>query len=66
MQTYDGFDTVKNFQLGATTLGVENIDNLSFVDSADGARIFQGDDLLGVVTWQSANTFSENRDSIFV
>ncbi|AFY58159.1 putative calcium-binding protein [Rivularia sp. PCC 7116] len=65
IETGEGFDTVNNFQLGATTFQVESKDNLSFVDSINGAKIFQGDDLLAVVSWQSANTFSDNQDSIF-
>lgn len=65
LETGEGFDIVNNFQLGATTFQVESKDNLSFVDSTNGANIFQGDDLLAVVSWQSANTFSHNQDSIF-
>ena len=66
LETSEGFDTVNNFQLGATTFQVESIDNLSFADSTDGAKIFQGDDLLAVVSWQSAHTFTENQDTIFI
>ena len=66
LETGEGFDTVNNFQLGATIFQVETSDNLSFVDSLNGAKIFQGDDLLAVVSFQSANTFIENQDSIFV
>ena len=65
LETGEGFDTVNNFQFGATTFQVESKDNLSFVDSNDGAKIFQGDDLLAVVSWQFAHTFSGNQDSIF-
>jgi Ca2+-binding RTX toxin-like protein len=65
LETGEGFDIVNNFQLGATTFQVESKENLSFVDSANRAEIFQGDDLLAVVSWQSANTFSHNQDSIF-
>ncbi|MDY6897090.1 MAG: hypothetical protein SWZ49_03300, partial [Cyanobacteriota bacterium] len=65
LETGEGFDTVNNFQFGATTFQVENKDNLSFVDSNNGAKIFQGDDLLAVVSWQFAHTFSGNQDSIF-
>jgi Ca2+-binding RTX toxin-like protein len=65
LETGEGFDIVNNFQLGATTFQVESKDNLSFIDSDNGAEIFQGDDLLAVVSWQSANTFNHNQDSIF-
>ncbi len=61
-----GHDTIKNFQLGETKLQVTNASALSFADSADGAEIFQGDDLLAVVSWQSASTFSRNISQIFV
>ncbi|MGD1913134.1 MAG: calcium-binding protein [Rivularia sp. (in: cyanobacteria)] len=66
LETGEGFDTVNNFQLGAITFQVESTDNLSFTDSVDGAKIFQGDDLLAVVSSQFANTFSDNQDSIFI
>ncbi len=66
LENGEGFDTVNNFQLGATTFQVESTDNLSFVDSVDGAKIFQGDDLLAVVSSQFANTFSDNQDRIFI
>lgn len=66
LETGEGFDIVNNFQLGATTFQVESKENLAFVDSKNGANIFQGDDLLAVVSWQSANTFSNNHDSIFI
>ncbi len=66
LNTGDGYDTIKNFQLGATKLQVSSTVNLSFTDSADGAQIFQGGDLLAVVNWQSASTFSNNASQIFV
>ncbi|MEL6162471.1 MAG: hypothetical protein AAFR37_01470 [Cyanobacteria bacterium J06628_3] len=65
LETGEGFDTINNFQFGATTFKVESKDNLSFVDSNDGAKIFQGDDLLAVVSWQFAHTFNDNQDKIF-
>lgn len=61
----DGHDTIKNFQLGDTKLQVPDTSALSFSDSADGAQIFQGEDLLAVVSWQSASTFSSNLSQIF-
>lgn len=60
-----GHDTIKNFQLGATKLKANSPEGLSFADSAEGAQIFQGNDLLAVVSWQSASTFSSNVDTIF-
>ncbi|MGF1499075.1 MAG: SBBP repeat-containing protein [Elainellaceae cyanobacterium] len=60
-----GYVTIKNFQLGSTQLNVSSLDDLSFADSADGAQIFQGEDLVAVVTWQSASTFSNNVETIF-
>ena len=60
-----GYVTVKNFQLGATQFTGTGT-GLSFEDSAEGVRISQGDDLLAVVTWQTAETFSRNAAEIFV
>ncbi|MFM7448649.1 MAG: DUF4347 domain-containing protein [Leptolyngbyaceae cyanobacterium] len=62
----DGYDTINNFQLGATKFKVDTLNNLNFVDSSDGARISQGSDLLAIVSWQSANTFSANLNQIFI
>ena len=61
-----GFDTINNFQLGSTSLDVSDINALSFEDSSSGARILQGGDLLAVVSFQLASTFSDNVDTIFV
>ena len=61
----EGFDTIFNFQLGATKFEVGSLDNLNFADSMNGAEIFLQGDLLAVVAGQSANTFSNNQDSIF-
>ncbi|MGL6343228.1 MAG: hypothetical protein ACRC80_29325, partial [Waterburya sp.] len=60
-----GHDVINNFQLGSTTLYVENIDQLSFVGTAEGTQIKQGDDLLAVATSQSTDVFSSNIDTIF-
>lgn len=65
LNTGAGNDIINNFQLGATKLQVSSINNLSFADSADGAQIFQGEDLLAVVTLQSASVFSSNTSQIF-
>ena len=66
LRTGSGYDTIKNFQLGATKLQVTSTTTLSFTDSADGAQIFQGEDLLAVISWQTASTFSSNTNEIFV
>jgi aminopeptidase N len=65
----DDYVTIKNFQLGATKIRVREgipASELSFADSADGAQILSGDDLLAVVSWQTASTFSNNLSQIFV
>ncbi len=62
----EGYDEIKNFQLGATKLQVSSLDDLFFSNSTDGAEIFQGSDLLAIVSWQSAETFSNNSDAIFM
>ncbi|MCU0567587.1 MAG: hypothetical protein MUF49_13435 [Oculatellaceae cyanobacterium Prado106] len=61
-----GYDTINNFQLGATRLRVSSLSSLQFGDSAEGAQIFQGNDLLAVVSWQSANTFRTHLNQIFI
>ncbi len=66
LETGAGYDSVKNFQLGQTTFGVSDINSLSFADSADGVRISQSGDLLAVVSWQSASTFTNNVSNIFI
>jgi Ca2+-binding RTX toxin-like protein len=66
LESGQGYDTIKNFQLGATQLKVGSLDNLTFDDSADGAQIFQSDTLLAVVSWQSASNLSNNARDIFV
>jgi Ca2+-binding RTX toxin-like protein len=62
----DGYDTIKNFQLGVTQFSVGSLSALRFADSAEGVQIFQNDELLAVVSWQSASTFSTNVSQIFV
>ncbi|MEQ9670820.1 calcium-binding protein [Coleofasciculus sp. G2-EDA-02] len=61
-----GYDIIRNFQLGQTTLAVNDISNLSFADGANGAEIYQGGNLLATVSWQSASTFANNMNNIFV
>lgn len=55
-----GYDTINNFQLGATQFKVSSLPGLKFVDSAIGAQILLVDDLLAVVSQQSASTISSN------
>ncbi len=61
-----GFDVINNFQLGQTSLIVSDVNALSFADGANGAQIYQGSDLLATVSWQSASTFADNVNDIFV
>ncbi|EDX74478.1 type I secretion target GGXGXDXXX repeat protein domain protein [Coleofasciculus chthonoplastes PCC 7420] len=61
-----GFDVINNFQLGQTSLIVSDVSALSFADGANGAEIYQGSDLLATVSWQSASTFANNTNDIFV
>ncbi|MGK7936602.1 MAG: SBBP repeat-containing protein [Xenococcaceae cyanobacterium] len=66
LKTGEGYDTIENFQLGSTKFQVSSLNNLSFSDSAGGAEIFQGSDLIAIVSQESADTFSSNIDEIFV
>ncbi|MBD2777860.1 nucleoside hydrolase [Iningainema tapete] len=61
-----GYDTINNFQLGATKFQVGSLDNLQFANSANGAQILLADDLLAVLPGQSASTINSNADTIFV
>jgi aminopeptidase N len=61
----DGYDTINNFQLGMTKLQFGSTDDLTFADSVEGAQIFQSEDLLAIVSWQSANNLSSNISQIF-
>ncbi|MGB6298671.1 MAG: hypothetical protein WBF90_21155, partial [Rivularia sp. (in: cyanobacteria)] len=61
----EGFDTIFNFQLGATKFEVSSLNNLSFSDSDSGAEIFLEGDKLAVVAGQYANTFNSDQDMIF-
>jgi hypothetical protein len=47
-----------------TTLQVSNLETVSFIDSEQGAEIWQGNDLIAVVRRQSASLFDENRAAI--
>jgi Ca2+-binding RTX toxin-like protein len=60
-----GHDVLNDFKLGSTTLFVENMDQLSFVDAPEGTHIMQGDDLIAVSAGVSAEVFTQNTDAIF-
>jgi Ca2+-binding RTX toxin-like protein len=60
-----GHDVINNFKVGSTTLFVENMDQLSFVDAPEGTHIMQGDDLIAVSAGVSAEVFTQNTDAIF-
>jgi Ca2+-binding RTX toxin-like protein len=65
LETGSGFDTIVNFQLGATTLGITGINDISIVDDVNGARISQGGDLLAVVSSTQASILSNNFSDVF-
>lgn len=61
LETGFGFDTIKNFQVGQTRFQLgSNVSyaDLTFADSADGAVISFGSDVLAVVSWQTASVIS--------
>ncbi|NEQ70679.1 MAG: hypothetical protein F6K21_35345, partial [Symploca sp. SIO2D2] len=64
--TDSGYDIINNFQLGQTTFVVGDVNTLSFADGANGAEIYQGGNLLATVSWQTASTFANNVNDIFV
>ncbi|NEO42872.1 MAG: hypothetical protein F6K55_01380 [Moorea sp. SIO4A3] len=66
LQSGNGFDTIKNFQLGLTTFDAGDSDQLSIVDGANGSEISRGGDLLAVVSWTQASTLIDNLDMVFV
>ncbi|MBD2608343.1 nucleoside hydrolase [Scytonema hofmannii FACHB-248] len=66
LEAGQGYDTINNFELGSSTFIVGNLLNdLTFADESNGVRIFAGNDLLAVVSNQSASTFSSNVGGIF-
>jgi len=65
LETGVGYDTINNFQSGATSFKVNSLIGLKFADSSIGARISLGDDLLAVVSGQSASTIGSNISNIF-
>lgn len=65
LEKKSGYNTINNFQLGATQLKTDNLDNLTFADIANGVQIFLDLDLLAVVSGQSASTFANNIDGVF-
>lgn len=60
-----GFDTLINFQLGMTTLGVSDINNLSIIDGGAGVEISQGGDLLAIVSSTQASILTNNFFDVF-
>ncbi|MGL6344404.1 MAG: calcium-binding protein [Waterburya sp.] len=60
-----GHDVLNNFKVGSTTLFVENMDQLSFVDAPEGTHIMQGEDLIAVSAGVSSEVFTQNIDAIF-
>lgn len=61
LEAGEGFDTVKNFQAGQTLFQLgSNLSyaDLTFADSADGAVISANNDVLAVVSWQSASAIN--------
>jgi archaellin len=61
-----GYDTINNFQAGSTRFRVGSLSGFSFSDSPSGAKIFQDNDLLAIVSWQTASSLQANLASIFV
>jgi serralysin len=51
--------------MGMTKLQISSTDDLTFADSAEGAQIFQNEDLLAIVSWQSAGNLSSNLSQVF-
>ncbi len=60
-----GYDTINNFQLGATQFRVNSLENLTFTDSTSGVQILLANQLLAVVAGQSASNFNSNASNIF-
>lgn len=65
LESGGGFDTIVNFQLGLTTLGISDINNISIVDNLSGVQISQGGDLLAVVNSTQASTLTNNFSDVF-
>jgi len=61
-----GFDTIYNFQLKSTKLGVSSTVGLSFIKSGNGVNIFQGGDQIAFLERVQASTLSNNLSSVFV
>lgn len=66
LATGEGYDTLNGFKLGETKLQVSDLETLAFGDSGEGAQIFQGDDLMAIVSWQTADGLKNNASQIFV
>lgn len=61
----EGFDTIRNFQLGSTQFDVGS-GPLSFVDAGNGVNIFQLGDQIAFVDNVRASVLSANQASIFI
>jgi len=63
LSTGEGFDTINNFQLGNTSFQLGSglsYSDLTFTDSANGAEISFGNDVLAVVSSTQASSFTNN------
>jgi hypothetical protein len=63
LSTGEGFDTINNFQLGNTSFQLGfglSYSDLNFTDSANGAQISFGKDVLAVVSSTQASSFANN------
>jgi len=49
----EGYDWIANFQMGMTSLKGFHESELDIIDSAEGARIAKGSDLLAIVPWKT-------------
>jgi Peptidase family M1 domain/Peptidase M1 N-terminal domain/RTX calcium-binding nonapeptide repeat (4 copies) len=65
LSTGDDYDLIQGFQLGDTKFQLGSNDSLSFADSAEGALLSQGEDLLAIVAGQSASVLNSNAAQIF-
>ncbi|MGJ3248138.1 MAG: choice-of-anchor Q domain-containing protein [Elainellaceae cyanobacterium] len=65
LETGNGFDKIRNFQLGSTQFGVSSLEGLSFKGSGNGTTIFQGDDKLAMVNNVQKTTLEANLSAVF-
>ncbi|MDJ0733978.1 MAG: hypothetical protein QNJ47_07830 [Nostocaceae cyanobacterium] len=62
----EGYDIVRNFQLGSTQFKAGDPNNLTFQDSGNGVNISLSSDLLAFVDNVRASTLNANLDAIFI